>query len=266
MTTKFLGAYDPVGGIDPPAWMTWGKVPAWKSHRRLDMFRQAAELASRRPFWFVVHLGKVGDSTVETDAPAVLNDILDAGLWPHVRGVEFGDEILSSAYNGAFDWLGPQATTLDGQWRRLEAAATWARDEYAALDELFPKRWLRLWSEICWNEQRAYGPAWWRPCPPSVNLIQITSYNLALLPTLIDVAAQGQPRDLIVTPQWYTSPGTGPVPSESIALYPRLLAHPRVRGACGYYWHSDPDVPAGWRGLEDMPEMWDAVSASWGVK
>lgn len=261
---KPIGCYHALGGpSDPPPWITWGKVETNVDRRRV--FAEAAALSARRPFWWVVQINEVG---IEALAPSILNDVIDSGLWPHVKGVEIFDEPLSNADAGTYAHLGPMWRTKAERWARLDAGHAWICDEYAALDAAMPKGWTRIYADHFYQSNRAYGPEWWRPCPPQAQVIQLTSYNLSLLPTILDVAVTTQPRDLMLTPRWFSATDDvyGPMTAEAVAAYPTLLAHPRVFGACGYFWatiqaHRD----IGFTGLDAMPGWQRAVEASLGV-
>lgn len=261
---KPLGCYHALGGpSDPPPWMTWGKVETNIDRRRV--FAEAAALSARRPFWWVLHINEVG---IEGLAPSILNDVIDTGLWPHIRGVEFFDEPMSNADAGTYPHLGPTWRTKEERWARLGAAHTWLCDEYAAIDDLFPKRWTRLYADHLYNTDRSYGPEYWRPCPPQAQLLQITSYNLQLLPVFVDMAIRTQPRDLLLTPRWFAGADDvyGPMTAAIVAAYPLLLAHTRVFGACGFFWASSPGYRAiGLTGLDALPEWREAIEASLGV-
>jgi hypothetical protein len=255
---KPIGAYDAYDGPDPPTWVTWGKVPEWTVDRRAT-FRAAAALSARREFTWVLHLGTLG---VEANAASTLNDVIDCGLWPHIRGVEFMDEPLSNADAGSYTHLGAQTD----RWRRLESAFSWVTDEYAAMEDLYPRRWRRIYSDHLYNADRSFGPQYWRPCPPQAELLQLTSYNLQLLPLFVSHAETTQPRPIMLTPRWFSGPDYGEMTQAIVDAYVPLLARDRVVGACGYHWHVPAPARAlGFLGLSDLPAWVDPIAESLGV-
>ncbi len=259
---KPIGCYGALGGPDPPAWVSWGKVPEWTADR-LGMFRAAAALSARRPFSWVLHIGTVG---IEANFASIMRDVCESGLFPHIRGVEFLDEPLSNVdakQYDAYHWRGKGEPT---RWQRLESGFAWLCDEYAALDDLYPKRWQRVWSDHLFNTLRHFGPDYWRPCPPQVQLLQLTSYNLDLLPIFVRHAINEQPRDLVLTPRWFAGPSPdvyGPMTQAIVDAYPPLLEQSRVVGACGYAWHIE---APGFAGLAEMPAWQSAVARSLGAE
>ena len=257
---KPVGAFSPDGA---PAWVTFGALSGDAGY---DDMVQAAERSRATGFRWVLQLGFSALPTAPAEEAAywAVYRAKDAGLWPYVIAVTYGEEWYENFYADAFAVYGFPLTRPDGP----EQIRAWMSRQHCAL--------------------RVYGkPIVWvtgvvnavRAVPDCTDVVAVDAYvpdgsTFSLIEPILAEAETATTLPLVLIPRWFqmTGPRQGSAwhqmasepTKETVDGYARWLARPRWTALWGFLWASRPGADL--VGLADLPNVRRWVEQSLGVK
>jgi len=250
---------------DVPAWISCGSISGDASY---DDMVEAATQSRLTGFRWVLQMGYSALPTAPAGPVAALAmfKAQDAGLWPYVVAVNYGEEWYERFFAGEFTSYGCAPSVAEC----LPIIHDWMGRQHAAIKAVTGKPVIWLTGMVI--------PG--RLVPAHTDLVAIDYYPrdgqsfAESVDPVVHAALIQTDLPLVLIPRWFKN--TGPYQGahwqagaqEPLAAwadgYARWLTHPRVVALWGFLWASRPYADL--VGLRDMPAYQAAVKRSLGVK
>lgn len=260
---KPIGAFSSEGA---PPWVSFGALSGDASY---DDMVAAAERSRRTGFGWVLQLGysALPLQPAEHGAAFAIYRAKDAGLWPYVIAVTYGEEWYERFYAGEFAPYGFPATRPDGP----EQVRAWMSRQQCALKTYSVGDVPIVWITGAVTAVRAV--------PDCTDVVAVEAYvpdgaTFASIEPVLAEAETATTLPLAIIPRWFASKGPFQGPHWQMTKHAptrdmvegavRVLRRPRWIAMWGFLWASRPYAEL--TGLADMPQVRHWLEAALGVR